>query len=373
MTPDGMTADGMTPDGMTPEERIIALIRDEGPIGVDHYMRLCLVAYYARGAVFGARGDFITAPDISQVFGELIGLWAAHCWQAMGEPARLRLIELGPGRGALMADALRAAKVLPGFHAAIELHLVETSSALRAMQARALDSAAIAPRWHESLDAALGGSAAPSLLIANEFLDALPIRQFQRRDGAWRERLVGLNGEGRLCFGLHPEPARLSDAPDAPEGAVMERAAEAESVVALTARHIAAHGGAALFIDYGADHAGMTDTLQAVKRHRFVDVFETPGEADLTAQVDFARMARVAKAAGAAAQPLATQGDFLNALGIGARISRLCANATPDHAAAIIAAADRLTDISSPTAMGALFKALCLRHQGLPPLPGFAP
>jgi SAM-dependent MidA family methyltransferase len=369
-----MTADGTMPDGMSALEREIRnLIRHDGPIGVDRYMQLCLVAYYARPQVFGAQGDFITAPDISQVFGELIGLWAAHCWQVMGEPPHLRLIELGPGRGALMADALRAAKLLPGFHAAIELHLVETSPALRAMQAKALASAGIMPIWHDSIGAALGDSSSPVILIANEFLDALPVRQFQRSGGAWHERLVGLDGEGRLRFGLHPSPANLPEAPDAPEGAVIEQAREAESVVARAASHLAQAGGAALFIDYGADHAGMTDTLQAVKRHHFVDVFATPGEADLTVQVGFARMAQVARGAGAAVQPLACQGEFLNALGIGPRIRRLCAKATPDQAAALLAGAERLTDISGPTAMGALFKALCLRHPALPPLPGFAP
>jgi SAM-dependent MidA family methyltransferase len=363
----------MTPDGMTPEERIIALIRDDGPIGVDRYMRLCLSVYYAREAVFGTGGDFITAPDISQIFGELIGLWAAHCWQMMGEPPRIRLIELGPGRGALMADALRAAKVLPDFHAAIDLNLIETSPALRTMQARALASAGVAPRWHDTLDAALGGDSSPLILIANEFLDALPVRQFQRRDGAWRERLVGLDGQGRLCFGLHPSLATLPEIPDAPEGAVIEQALEAESVVARAASQIAQTGGAALFIDYGADGAGTTDTLQAVKRHRFVDVFETPGEADITVHVDFARMEAVAKGAGAAAQPLATQARFLHALGIERRVERLCANATPDQAARLRAGARRLVDVSGETAMGALFKVLCLRHPALPPLPGFAP
>jgi SAM-dependent MidA family methyltransferase len=364
----------MIPEGMSALEREIrALIRHDGPIGVDRYMQLCLSAYYARPQVFGTQGDFITAPDISQIFGELIGLWAASAWQMMGEPRAIHLIELGPGRGALMADVLRAAKVLPGFRSAIELHLVETSPALRAMQAKALAAAGAAPLWHDNLDTALGDASSPAILIANEFLDALPVRQFQRRVGNWHERLVGLDGEGRLCFGLHPSPAALPEAPDAPEGAVIERALDAESVVARAASHIAAHGGAALFIDYGSDHAGMSDTLQAVKRHRFVDAFETPGETDLTVQVDFARMAAVAENAGAAVQPLATQAAFLDALGIGRRVERLCANAMPDQAATLRAGSQRLTDISSPMAMGALFKALCLRDKALPPLPGFAP
>jgi SAM-dependent MidA family methyltransferase len=363
----------MQPDGMTNIEReLVALIRHDGPIGVDRYMQLCLSAYYARGTAFGAEGDFVTAPDISQIFGELIGLWAAHAWQAMGEPASVRLIELGPGRGALMADMLRAARILPGFHAAIELHLVEMSPTLRAMQADALQGAGITPLWHDGLDAALAGGDQPILLIANEFLDALPIRQFQRRNGFWHERLVGLDGEGKLCFGLHTEPAQLAQAPAAPEGTVIEHAPDAENLVRSVARHIAAYGGAALFIDYGSETSGTGDTLQAVRNHRFVDVFASPGLADLTVQVDFARMAAVAQAAGAAVQPLATQAEFLDALGIERRVERLCAGAAPDQAARLRAGAERLTDTSSPTAMGALFKALCLRHKALPALPGFA-
>jgi SAM-dependent MidA family methyltransferase len=291
----------------------------------------------------------------------------------MGAPPRLRLIELGPGRGALMADALRAAKLLPGFHAAIELHLVETSPTLRAMQGEALAPAGVKPIWHDSLDAALADCPLPVILVANEFLDALPVRQFQRCADGWHERLVGLDGGGRLCFGLHPEPARLTDAPAASEGAVIEHAAEADAVLSRAASHIAEHGGAALFIDYGAGHSGLTDTLQAVRGHRFVDVFATPGLADLTVQVDFARMAAAAKAAGAAVQKLATQADFLNALGIGQRVQRLCAKAAPEQAARLRAGAGRLVDISGETAMGALFKVLCLRHPALPPLPGFAP
>jgi NADH dehydrogenase [ubiquinone] 1 alpha subcomplex assembly factor 7 len=354
------------------ERQIIGLIAQEGPISVGRYMEMCLCHYYANRDVFGPQGDFITAPEISQIFGELIGLWAANLWQIMEAPPAISLVELGPGRGTLMADALRAARVLPGFRAALRIHMLENSSALRGRQIKALEHELPSPVWHEAIDGLLDAHRGkPMILIANEFLDALPIRQYQRRDRAWRERHVGLGNDGRLGFGLHPLPVALTDAPaNAPDGTIVERAEAAESVVVRIAAHIADNGGAALFIDYGSATSGFGDTLQAVKGHHPVDVFETPGEADLTAQVDFERMARAAQAAGAAIQPVAGQAAFLDALGIAARAERLCAKATPDQATALLAGVARLTDTSSPTAMGALFKVLCIRHPSLPPLPG---
>ncbi|MGL4729596.1 MAG: SAM-dependent methyltransferase, partial [Bosea sp. (in: a-proteobacteria)] len=233
--------------------------------------------------------------------------------------------------------------------------------------AETLGGSSIAPIWHERIETALSG---PVILIANEFLDALPIRQYQRQGGAWHERLVGLDAQDRLMFGLHPQAA-LADAPDhAPDGTIIERAEMAEGITADAARHIAAQGGAALLIDYGAAQSGTGDTLQAVMGHRFVDVFERPGEADLTVQVDFERMAKAANKAGAAVQPITTQAAFLDALGITKRAERLCAKATPDQAASILGGVARLTDISIDTAMGSLFKVLCIRAPTLPPLPG---
>ena len=279
---------------MTPvEQELIRLIRHEGPVGVDRFMALCLTHYYSTRDPFGANGDFISAPEISQMFGELIGLWAAQCWQAMGEPSQVRLVELGPGRGTLMADALRAARALPAFSAALKVHLVEISPVLRARQAAALAACGHQPHWHESVADALEG---PVILVANEFLDALPVRQFQCRNGVWHERLVGLNGEGSLSYGLSPVVAsRLID--NAPDGSIIERADMALGLVSDIARHVSAHGGAALLIDYGAMQSGYGDTLQGVKKHRFVDVFAEPGEADLTVQVDFAAMTQAARAA----------------------------------------------------------------------------
>ena len=361
------------------ELQLKEMIIDEGPISVGRYMELCLGYYYANREIFGAKGDFTTAPEISQMFGELIGAWAADLWDRAGRPD-VAWVELGPGRGTLMADLLRAARALPAFRSALTIHMMENSPALRAKQSQALIDVSPRPLWYEGIDGLLHEHRGqPLIVIANEFLDALPITQYQRRrtpdgDGRWHERRVGLDETGELGFGLLPVPANPPNAPqDAAEGTIIEQASAAESVVSRIADHIARHGGAALFIDYGSGTSGTGDTLQAVKGHSFVDVFETPGHADLTVQVDFARMAAAARAAGAAVQPLATQADFLNALGIGGRIERLCANATPDQAARLRAGASRLTDVSGETAMGALFKALCLRHKALPPLPGFAP
>jgi SAM-dependent MidA family methyltransferase len=338
-------------------------------------MEQCLGYYYANRDVFGRGGDFTTSPEISQVFGELIGLWAANLWQEMGAPSAIALAELGPGQGTMMADMLRAARVSPAFASALRVHMVENSEALRGKQFGALRDVDPSPLWYEGLEGLLHAHRGqPLIIIANEFLDALPISQFQRRDGAWHERLVGLDGEERLCFGLHPAPVAPPHAPaDAAEGTIIERADMAEDAIASVARHLAQFGGAALFIDYGSGTSGTGDTLQAVRSHRFVDVLATPGLADLTVQVDFERMAAVAKSAGAAVQKLATQADFLNRLGLERRVERLCANAMPDQAARLRAGVARLVDVSSETAMGALFKVLCLRHPALPPLPGFAP
>ncbi len=350
------------------------LIASEGPISVGRYMELCLGYYYANREVFGQHGDFTTAPEISQVFGELIGLWAANLWQVMGAPASISLVELGPGRGTLMADMLRAARALPPFRSALTVHLVENSQALRARQSQTLIGLSPSPHWYEGIDGLLHvHRGKPLIVIANEFLDALPIAQYQRCNGIWHERRVGLDEAGAFRFGLLPIPADLPDAPAAaPDGTIIERADVAESAVSRIAAHVAAYGGAALFIDYGAGKSGVGDTLQAVKGHRFVDVFDTPGHADLTVQVDFARMAAVARGAGAAVQPLATQAEFLAALGVAQRTERLCKSATPEQVAALRAGIARLTDTSRETAMGALFKALCIRDPRLPPLPGFA-
>src|SRR3984957_4647590 len=279
---------------------IRALIGQEGPISLERYMTLALThpthGYYMKRDPFGAEGDFTTAPEISQMFGELIGLWAAEIWAAMGGPNPLRLIELGPGRGTLMSDALRAARVAPEFRAALDVCLIETSPALAAIQHDTLLTAGAPVSWAAQLEDAPDG---PAVMIANEFLDALPIRQYVRGPRDWRERLVGLDGLGKLTFGLSPEPERSIKGP-AEEGDLLEINAAGHRLMFEIGARLARQGGAALFIDYGHTATGFGDTLQALRAHRMVDPLLDPGEADITAHVDFAAMARSARAAGAA-------------------------------------------------------------------------
>lgn len=347
---------------------LAGLIREEGPISVSRYMALCLGhprhGYYMKRDPFGVQGDFTTAPEISQMFGELIGLWAAHAWQVMGAPTSLRLIELGPGRGTLMADVLRATKIVPGFRDAVSVHLVETSPALREVQARTLAGLA-APVWHDGIATVLDG---PVLVLANEFLDALPLDQFVMTPQGWRERLVGLDAAGELSFGLAAVDAGLSLA--APQGALLEQPLVALDIVARLARHLAEAGGAALLIDYGSTRSGFGDTLQAMRSHAFTPPLSEPGEADLTVHVDFARMAQAGLSSGAATHGPATQRDFLLALGLAARAQALSRKADREQAMTIEAAFDRLTE-QGATGMGELFKVLGLSHRNLPSLPGF--
>ncbi|RXT26524.1 methyltransferase [Bosea sp. Tri-39] len=333
-------------------------------------MALCLGhprhGYYMKQDPFGADGDFTTAPEISQIFGELIGLWAATVWQGMGAPASIRLVELGPGRGTLMQDMLRAARALPGFRDALSVHLVETSPVLRERQRQTLATAGVTPQWHERIDEALEG---PAIVVANELLDALPLDQFVRTPDGWRERLVGLDGEGRLAFGLSGEPDSSLCIVASPDS-VLEQPAAALEAVATVARHVAAKGGAGLFIDYGPARSGFGDTLQALKRHAFVEVLAEPGDADLTVHVDFARMAQAGLVAGAAAHGPVAQRDFLLALGLQQRFEALSRRATPAQAEALASGAERLIE-TGPTAMGELFKVLAVADPNLPLLPGF--
>ncbi|MFF8798682.1 MULTISPECIES: class I SAM-dependent methyltransferase [unclassified Methylobacterium] len=346
-------------------------IRAGGPIGLDRYMALCLGhprhGYYATRDPLGRSGDFVTAPEISQMFGELIGAWAAAILPALSAAApdaRPCLVELGPGRGTLMADALRA---LRAAGADFDLHLVETSPVLRRIQAERLSEAA--PTFHDSV-ASL--PEAPLLVLANEFFDALPARQFVRTGRGWCERRVGLAPEGeRLAFGLDPEPdARI--AAEAPEGAVLTLPSQALMVTRDLCRRLVARGGALLAVDYGHDRPGFGDTFQALAGHRFADPLARPGEADLTVHVDFAALARAAAAEGAAVHGPVAQRDFLLALGLDQRAERLKTRARPDQAAAIEAARARLTD-PDPRGMGALFKVLGASHPALGPLPAFPP
>ncbi len=342
---------------------IAAEIAAHGPMSVARYMSLCLGhprhGYYIVRDPLGRGGDFTTAPEISQMFGELIGLWAAQVWLDMGRPSPLRLIELGPGRGTLMTDALRAAGKV-GLAGAADLWLVETSPVLRAAQAANLPQAHWAERFCDVPEG-------PAIVIANEFFDALPIRQFVRTKDGWRERLVGLSG-GRLAWGLGPAPAGLPA--DAPEGVVLETCAAAEAIAGQIGARLAACGGAALIVDYGAlpPATGGGDTLQAVAAHASADPLETPGAADLTAHVDFGALARALARAGARVGPLVAQGALLSTLGLDARAAAL-ARAQPERAQEIETQRRRLT---APDQMGTLFKALIAAGPGQPPLPGEA-
>ncbi len=344
---------------MTPLAREIAeRIAAEGPMTVAEFMALALGhprhGYYATRDPLGRAGDFVTAPEISQMFGEMVGVWLAAAWEGAGRPAPVRLVELGPGRGTLMADALRAAG-RSGLGQAADLWLVETSPVLRAAQAERLPGAA----WAASLAEVPEG---PLLLVANEFFDALPVRQFLASPEGWRERVVGLV-EGRLAWGLSPP----LPGPAGAEGDWAERSPAAEETAAEIARRLRADGGAALVIDYGYARPRPPGwTLQAVRAHARADPLAAPGETDLTWLVDFPRLA-------ACFEGLATwhaeQGAFLARLGIGARAEAL-ARAAPDRAGAVADALERLT---APEGMGTLFRVLAALPEGRPPPPGFAP
>jgi len=351
---------------MTPLGALLARqIRAGGPITVAEYMAACLMhpehGYYATRDPLGAAGDFVTAPEISQMFGELLGLSLARCWVDQGSPAPFALAELGPGRGTLMADLLRATRGVPGFHDALGLHLVEASPMLRRAQARSIVRPDIT--WHDSI---AGLPDLPLFVVANEFFDALPIRQAVRAGTMWRERVVGLR-DGALCLGLS-DPKPMADLAhrleDTAEGDVVEFSPAAAAVAAGIGARIAARGGAALIIDYG-DWRSLGDTLQAVRGHAHVDPLAGPGLADLTAHVDFEALARAA--APAAHSRLTPQGVYLERLGIAARAQVLTRGLRGAALDAHIAAHRRLT---RPGEMGTLFKVMALFPADAAPPPG---
>jgi NADH dehydrogenase [ubiquinone] 1 alpha subcomplex assembly factor 7 len=340
----------------------------DGPMGLAEFMALALghpqYGYYNRRDPLGVGGDFTTAPEISQMFGELIGAWIADLWLQLGQPDPVILVELGPGRGTLMADALRATQRLPGFHAALRLHLVETSPALRQRQAACL--AGYRPGWHDQLDTV--SQQGPLLLLANEFFDALPIRQFIRTDRGWAERKVGLDSDGGLTWVLDPRPgaallpAAIRTAVEvARPGSVVEICPAGTGIAAQIGERLAVSGGAALIIDYGYRGPAVGDTLQAVRAHRYVPVLADPGESDLTAHVDFTALATAAQAAGARHLGPVGQGDFLTALGLPARAAALKRLASERQAADIDSAAARLC---GDQAMGRLFQVMALTGPG---------
>jgi NADH dehydrogenase [ubiquinone] 1 alpha subcomplex assembly factor 7 len=359
---------------MTPlAHELRALIEANGPMPVARYMALCLGhpqhGYYTTRDPFGVAGDFTTAPEVSQMFGELIGLWCAELWRRMGAPRRVLLVEMGPGRGTLMQDMLRAAKVLPEFRAALDVQLIETSPTLKKRQQKALASEDVAITWHERPESLPEG---PLLAVANEFVDALPVDQFVKTEDGWHERRVGLGPDGKLAFGLDPAPLpALEDTLSprlrpAPAGVMLER--RDSTPMQEIARRIAASGGAGLVIDYGHIQSAFGDTLQAVRGHKHVDPLEAPGEADLTAHVDFEALGEAVQGQGVSLHGPVTQGDFLRRLGIGLRAERLKKSALA-QTEAIDAALARLT---GPTpGMGELFKALAFTNRNLPALPGF--
>lgn len=350
---------------MSLRDRLAAQIAAGGPLTIAQYMTACLHdpqdGYYATRPAIGAGGDFITAPSISQMFGELIGLWMVAAWQAMGRPTPFRLVEIGPGDGTLMSDLLRAARLAPDFLAAADLWLVEVSDPLRQAQAARLSAAE--PRWAARLADVPEG--APMLLVANEVLDCLPARQFVRTEQGWAERLVAVDAEGRLVF-AHSKSVPLPDSALHNAGAVVELSAAQEALGLELGERLAADGGGALLIDYGAgpgEPGG--DTFQALQGHLKVDPLACPGQADLTVHAQFEVVTRAARRAGAGAAALLTQAAFLQRMGIEARATSLAA-ARPDQAATLARQFHRLT---AREEMGELFKVLCLHGPGLCPPP----
>ncbi len=344
-------------------------IARDGPISLEAYMHACLYdsehGYYVKRPAIGSGGDFITAPEISQVFGELIGLWSAVVWQQMGSPSRVRLVELGPGRGTLMRDALRAARVVPAFRSALDVEMIETNEVLMELQKQALGDAGVPMGWSNALDLRQQAST-PAIVIGNEFLDTIPVCQHIVAEDGWRERRVVLDDAGRLAFDVGPvcpPPTGEGEAPLA-MGTISEfrRPPEIIDGVADLARSTSV---AMLLIDYGHLAPSFGDTLQAVRDHRSEHPLTSPGEADLTAQVDFHAIASHARSLGLEVDGPVTQAEFLGGLGIAERASRLM-SANPTRAGSLEIGVARLM---SPTGMGSRFKALGLRSLGLPPLP----
>jgi NADH dehydrogenase [ubiquinone] 1 alpha subcomplex assembly factor 7 len=349
---------------------LIDILKAEGPVPVERFFELSVSAYYAQGTAFGRSGDFTTAPEISQVFGELIGGWCALTWESLGKPNPFLLVELGPGRGTLMADLMRAASQMPGFCQASRPHLVETSPALRQQQADALS--AFNPVWHETLATVPKDN--PLLIVANEFLDALPIRQFVRQPDGWHERLVEIGPHGKACFCLSretsPDAAALL-APsllDAPIGAIAEACPTALRLIDEIALRLQRQNGSALIIDYGPLESGIGDSLQAVRGHAFVPVLDNPGQVDLTAHVDFAALAHRARAQGLCVWGPVMQGVWLQRLGILERTRQLAQGAKPLQNELLLSGTRRLID---PKEMGTLFKLLALTLPGFPVPSGF--
>jgi NADH dehydrogenase [ubiquinone] 1 alpha subcomplex assembly factor 7 len=356
------------------ESLLCEMIAENGPLSLETYMAMALNhpmhGYYVSKMPLGRSGDFITAPEISQMFGELIGLWCIAVWRSMGGPKPVRLIELGPGRGTLMADALRAARLAPDFLSATAIDLVESNGILRACQHRALADTGCPVKWHAAIEELPDG---PAIIVANEFFDCLPVRQFVRTSDGWHERLVGLNGAGRLSFGLATEPVPGVNLAGEP-GEVFEAGLAAVRMMLQLAARICKEGGALLVIDYGYDAPKSGATLQAVRSHRFVGPLEDPGETDLTAHVDFSALMRAARAAGAAVHGPVPQGAWLTRLGLYERAAKLREKASASQNAAIDLALERLAGEgqgSRGESMARLFNVLAVTVPGHSIPPGF--
>lgn len=352
--------------------RIVRLIEAAGPISVSDYMALCLAdpqdGYYMTRDPFGRDGDFVTAPEVSQMFGELVGAWITATWHAAGAPQPVTLAEIGPGRGTLMQDLLRTlVKIAPQLVGAASVVLIETSPKLRAVQEAALRDAPVTVRWLEDV-AELPPQ--PTIIVGNELFDAIPLRQYVRTEAGWRERVVGLDEGGKLFFMAGAgslDPALLpAAAAHAPVGAIVEIAPARAALMQKIAGRIADHGGAGLFIDYGHVQPGVGDTLQALRKHAHDDPLAHPGEADLTAHVDFAALADAARLAGLQAQIL-TQGEFLLRLGLLERAGALGANTSEAIRERLSGEVQRL---AGPEEMGGLFKVLAIAQPAVT-LPGF--
>jgi NADH dehydrogenase [ubiquinone] 1 alpha subcomplex assembly factor 7 len=353
------------------QDEIKRLIKSAGPMPVWRYMQLCLThpqyGYYVSRDPLGREGDFTTAPEVSQMFGELLGLWSASVWRAIDSPPLLHLIELGPGRGTMMADALRALRVLPPLYQALHIHMIEINPVLREKQ-RATLSGVRNITWHDSIDSVPAG---PSVILANEYFDVLPVHQVVKRETGWHERTVEITDHGDLEFGagLDPLPHFELLVPPlvraAPNGAVFEWRPDSE--IMKIASRVRDQGGAALVIDYGHTRSDAGDTLQAIAQHSFADPLKNPGQADVTAHVDFEALGRAAEDVGARVHGPVSQGEFLKRLGIETRAVTLMAKASPEVSEDVSGALKRLTD-RGRGGMGSLFKVIGISSPTIPTL-----
>jgi SAM-dependent MidA family methyltransferase len=348
-------------------EKIAGLIRAAGPISVAEYMAICLFdpedGYYTTREPFGAKGDFVTAPEVSQMFGELVAVWLVEAWQAAGKPAPVTFAEIGPGRGTLMKDMVRTiGRIAPELAVKAGFALIEVSPRLTAIQHETLQECGPAFTWHASLDTLPNR---PLFIVGNEIFDALPFRQFVRQDGKWLERAIGIDADGAFQFGIGTASlaadALPANAEHAPDGSIFEIAPAREVLMSAIAQRIAEHGGAGLFFDYGHVEPGLGDTFQAVRKHKSEGVFDSPGEADLTSHVDFSALAAVAQSHDLDTH-LMTQAEFLLGMGLLERAGRLGQAADETARSKIAADVERL---AGPDQMGELFKVLAVLPAGL--------